>query len=108
MSNRLLTAARAEALFTSALPTGSSPQPVQVHAAIRHAVRLHRGTRGCATELAGAYGDSPETAAPRMRWALAVVENVYPKPGTARGMHWSLRARRADAFTAIQPVPRPF
>jgi len=36
------------------------------------------------------------------------VENVYPKPGTARGMHWSLRARRADAFTAIQPVPRPF
>jgi hypothetical protein len=30
--------------------------------------------------MAGAYGDCPETAAPRMRWALGVLQAVYATP----------------------------
>jgi hypothetical protein len=73
----LLTAARAEALFTSDISAGSQPSPVDVATAIRQAVRRYGGTRGCAAEVAAAYGDRPETAAPRMRWARSLVETVY-------------------------------
>jgi hypothetical protein len=73
----LLTAARAEALFTSDISAFSDPSPVEVDRAIRHAIALYGGVRGCAAEVAAAYGDHPETAAPRMRWARNVVEIVY-------------------------------
>ena len=73
----LLTAARAEALFTSLLSSASRPRPAEVAAAIRGAVRAHGGTRGCAVEVAGEFGDHPDTAALRMRWALQVVESTY-------------------------------
>jgi len=76
-SRDLLTAARAEALFASDISAGSQPSPVDVAAAIRQAVRRYGGTRGCAAEVAAAYGDRPETAAPRMRWARSLVEMVY-------------------------------
>jgi hypothetical protein len=79
-STDLLTAARAEALFTSHLSTESHPTRAEVTTTIRRAVRMHRGSRGCATVLAGEYGEHPETAIPRMRWALGVVHAVYPKP----------------------------
>jgi hypothetical protein len=68
----LVTAARAEALFTSDLPANSEPSRAEVTDAIRRAVRAHGGCRGCAIEVAGEYGEHPETAVPRMRWALAV------------------------------------
>ena len=74
----LLTAARAEALFTSLLSADSRLSPGEVAAAIAHAVRTHGGARGCAAEVAAAYGEHPETAAPRMRWARTMVETVYP------------------------------
>jgi hypothetical protein len=73
----LLTAARAEALFTSLLSSASLPRPADVADAIRGAVRAHGGTRGCAVEVAGEFGDHPDTAALRMRWALQVVESTY-------------------------------
>jgi hypothetical protein len=80
----LLTAARAEALFTSLLSMETSLSPGDVAAAIAHAVRTHGGARGCAAEVAAAYGEHPETAAPRMRWARAVVQAVYARSGPAR------------------------
>jgi hypothetical protein len=93
----MLIAARAEALFTSDLPTGSRPTRAAATAAIRGAVRAHGGVRGCATALAGAYGEHPETAAPRMRWALAAIQTAYSRPvekthrlrRSVRGFHWS-------------------
>jgi hypothetical protein len=72
-----LTAARAEALFTSHLSTSSRPTATDVADAIRTAVRAHGGTRGCAADVAAAYGDHPEIAAPRMRWARGVVDEIY-------------------------------
>jgi hypothetical protein len=72
-----LTAARAEALFTSDLPTGSHPTRDTVTAAISRTVRMHHGIRSCATVLAYEYGEHPETAAPRMRWARQTIETAY-------------------------------
>jgi hypothetical protein len=77
----LLAAARAEALFVSDLSTESHPTSAEVTATIRGAVRAHGGSRGCATILAGDYGEHPETAASRMRWALGIVHAVYAKRG---------------------------
>jgi hypothetical protein len=73
----ILTAARAEALFTSRLATGSHPPYSVADEAIRLAVRKHGGVRGCAADVASEYGDYPEVAAPRMRWARHVVEQLY-------------------------------
>jgi hypothetical protein len=74
----LLTAARAEALFTSCLSADTRPAPDDVTDAIRAAMRAYGGSRGCAAEVAAAYGEHPETAAPRMRWALGVIVATYP------------------------------
>jgi hypothetical protein len=76
MRSQLL-AARAAALFASDLPAGSRPSGPVVDAAIAGAVRACGGTRGCVATMAAAYGDYPETAASRMRWARGVVVTVY-------------------------------
>ncbi|MCO8271513.1 hypothetical protein M1L60_13000 [Actinoplanes sp. TRM 88003] len=74
-------AARAAALFASDLPCGSRPDATLVENAIAASVRRAGGTRGCVAALAAAYGDYPETAAVRMRWARSVVQGAYePSP----------------------------
>lgn len=84
-----LTAARAEALFTTGLATGSRPEFEVVDEAIRTAVRTHGGVRGCAADVAAEFGDHPECAVPRMRWALDVVGSCYPsRPRRTHG--WAL------------------
>ena len=85
----LLTAARAEALFSSDMPTGATPSGAEIGAAIRNAVRTHGGTRGCATLLAGEYGDHPETAVARMRWALSTIRSAYSPTSGQRLAHAS-------------------
>jgi hypothetical protein len=72
-----LLAARAAALFASDLPAGTRPGADVIEAAIADAVRACGGTRGCVAVLAAAYGDYPETAVVRMRWARSVVEAAY-------------------------------
>ncbi|MEV6303390.1 hypothetical protein AB0M02_28530 [Actinoplanes sp. NPDC051861] len=87
----MLAAARAEALFTSHLSTGSHPSGDIVAEAIRDAVRAHGGVRGCAADVAFEYGDHPEMAAPRMRWALDLVHTLYGDRGP-RCVGWALVA----------------
>ena len=67
-----INSARADALFASPLQRSDEPSPAQVHQAIAAAVAAF-GIRGCAARVAQAYGEYPETAALRMRWARAVV-----------------------------------
>lgn len=98
----VLTAARAEALFTSSLSVSSDPSRAEVTAAIRYAVRTYGGTRGCAGEVAAAYGDYPDTAVLRTRWARRVIEATYPPSGavtvpTVDGVHGKARTDRAEA-----------
>jgi hypothetical protein len=63
----------AEALFTSLLQPSEHPSPRQISAAIGASLRVHHGARGCAAACAVEYGNHPETAVVRMRWALAEV-----------------------------------
>jgi hypothetical protein len=67
---------RAEALFASTVQPSESPSPDQVRRAVATTLR-RLGIRGCAAELAGEFGDHPETAAARMAWALATIHSVY-------------------------------
>jgi hypothetical protein len=63
---------RAEALFTSALQPSDSPTAEQVRIAIMSSIRTHSGHKGCVAALAAEYGEHPETASARMRWALVL------------------------------------
>jgi hypothetical protein len=83
----LLTTARAEALFTSDLSAITRPSAAEIAAAIRQAVRRHGGTRGCVATVAQVYGERPETAAPRMRWAREMVSAAYPTRAYATQIH---------------------
>jgi hypothetical protein len=71
-----ITAARADALFVSPLQRSEEPGAEQVRQAIITAVRAY-GARGCAAQVAQAYGEHPETAARRMRWACTAVTGVF-------------------------------
>jgi hypothetical protein len=78
--------ARCEALFASGLQRSDEPTAEAVQEAISRAVR-ELGTRGCAARMAQEFGDHPETACDRMRWARQVVAGLHaarPAPATIR------------------------
>jgi hypothetical protein len=70
---------RADALFVSVLQGSDRPDAGQVRKAIAAAVRAYGG-RGCAQRVAQEFGDHPETAVARMRWARAVAGEVFALP----------------------------
>lgn len=69
-------AVRSEALFVSALQQSDNPDAGQIRQAITRAVREF-GSRGCAARVAQEFGDHPELAAARMRWACQVVNETF-------------------------------
>jgi hypothetical protein len=69
----------ADALFASMLQRSDGPSAGQVRKAIAAAVRAY-GSRGCAERVAQEFGDHPETAVARMRWARGVVGEVFAAP----------------------------
>jgi hypothetical protein len=71
------TAVHAAALFLSDLSTADHPASVEIAAAIQRSLRTHGGSNGCAAGVAAVYGDYPELAVPRMRWARALVERCH-------------------------------
>jgi hypothetical protein len=70
-------AVRAEALFASTLQSRGPASPEQVRRAVATTLR-RLGIRGCAAQMAGEFGDHPDTAVARMSWALATINTVYP------------------------------
>ena len=72
-------AVRADALFVSVLQGSDKPDAGQVRKAIAAAVRAYGGG-GCAQRVAQEFGDHPETAVARMRWARAVAGEVFVSP----------------------------
>jgi hypothetical protein len=64
--------AKAEALFVSSLQPSEQPSSEQIDAAIWASLRTHGGIYGCAASCAAEYGEHPDVAADRMRWALSV------------------------------------
>jgi hypothetical protein len=69
-------AARCEALFASALQRSDHPTLRQVRDAVECAVR-DLGSIGCAASVAQEFGDHPETAILRMRWARVAVDEAF-------------------------------
>lgn len=71
-----ISATRAEALFASTLRRTEEPSAMQVRQAITATLGAY-GDRGCVALVAQAYGDYPETAVARMRWARAAVARAF-------------------------------
>jgi hypothetical protein len=79
MSQAIVECARAEALFVTMLQRSDHASSEQIRAAITEAVRRH-GSRGCAALVAQEFGEHPDTAVVRMRWALDVTRTTFAKP----------------------------
>jgi hypothetical protein len=60
--------ARCLALFASGLQPSDAPTAETVAQAINRAIR-RLGVRGCVARMAQEFGDHPDAAATRMRWA---------------------------------------
>src|SRR5260370_4256161 len=77
-----ISAARADALFASALQCSEEPSAAQVRQAIVTTIRAY-GDLGCAARVAQEYGEHPETAVTRLRWARTVVAGAFGGLGPA-------------------------
>jgi DNA-binding LytR/AlgR family response regulator len=85
MTTTMLNEVRAEALFASDLQPSQHPAADQVRRSVLGT--LHRyGRKWCAARMAEEFGAHPETAAPRMAWAIRTVRECYPVPA-ARPAH---------------------
>jgi len=96
------TAVRAEALFASPLQESTAAGPAEVRAAVATALLRH-GAMGCAVIVASEYGDHPDLAAHRMRWAVTTIQTAYAdyrRPPTPRAR--VARPRRHRAVNALR------
>ena len=69
-------AAWADALFVSMLQCSDRPSTGQARQAIAAAIHAYSG-RGCAERVAQEFGDHPDTAVARMRWARMVEAEAF-------------------------------
>ena len=83
MYPRSVRALQADALFASVLQRSDEVNASQVGQAIAESVDAY-GDAGCACQVAQEFGDHPETAAARMRWAQATVEVLEGQPVPVR------------------------
>ena len=75
-----ISAVRADALFASTLQQSEEPGVRKVREAVAGAVSEFGG-RGCAERVAQEFGDHPEIAVARMRWARRVVDESFGGAG---------------------------
>jgi hypothetical protein len=75
-----LAVVRTDALFVSAVQRSDEPRATQVRDAVAAAV-LRFGPQGCAERVAEEFGDHPDLAVARMRWARREIAHVFGEPG---------------------------
>jgi hypothetical protein len=92
-------AVRADALFASVLQRSDNPSAGQVRKAIAGAVRAYGGM-GCAQRVAQEFGDHPEAAVDRMRWARALTDELFASPSAAQP------SVRRQAIPPVVSLPR--
>ncbi|HEY3715508.1 MAG TPA: hypothetical protein VGL39_13360 [Jatrophihabitantaceae bacterium] len=68
----------AQALFISSLQPSERPTAEQIVSAVEASLRQHGGVAGCACLCAAEYGDHPDIAPDRMRWALSAAAQAEP------------------------------
>jgi hypothetical protein len=71
-----------DAVFASDLQRRDEPSAGQVRQAVAAAIRAF-GCSGCAGRVAQEFGDHPEAAVIRMRWARSVVREAFADPAPA-------------------------
>lgn len=107
MSPLNVTATRCEALFVSAIQDSDEPSAEQVRAAVLRAIRDY-GVRDCVARVAQEFGDHPDTAVARMRWARDEIQRAYPPPAKrspSKTRGWSTRTTpHLMAASALPPV----
>ena len=81
MHHLSISAARADALFVSALQRSEELSTGHVRQAVATAVRAF-GSRGCAERVAQEFGDHPDTAVARMRWARMAEAEAFGSSGS--------------------------
>jgi hypothetical protein len=84
-------ACQADALFASALQRGDKPSAGQVRQAVAAAIGAF-GYSGCAERVAQEFGDHPETAVIRMRWARAVAREAFADSVSEPGLQADIGA----------------
>ncbi len=67
---------RIEALFVSDVQGSQQPDAETIRGAVEHAVEQY-GERGCAARVAQEFGEHPDVAVCRMRWARSAVQLAY-------------------------------
>lgn len=90
---------QADALFASGLQRCDEPSGHQVRQAVATAVREF-GYSGCAARVAQEFGDHPETAVIRMRWARAMSSAAFAESAPQPGPSWI-----ADGSHVVRPRP---
>ena len=101
----------ADALFASGVQRCDEPDAAEVRQEIAVAIRAF-GCSGCAGRVAQEFGDHPETAVIRMRWArsaagAAFAESAQPDPrADASGWH-AVRPRLPAVRVAGSPGAGP-
>jgi hypothetical protein len=93
-------AVRADAVFVSGLQRADEPTVGQVRQAVAAAIRAF-GSSGCAGRVAQEFGDHPEAAVIRMRWAGRVAREAFADPAPEQGP-----AAGADAGRWLVVRPR--
>ena len=94
-------AVQADAVFVSGLQRRDEPSAGQVRQAIAAAIRAF-GCSGCAGRVAQEFGDHPETAVMRMRWARGVARKAFADSASEPGPQAD-----AGALLAVRPrLPR--
>ena len=93
-----ISAVRADAVFVSGLQHRDEPSAGQVRQAVAAAIRAF-GCSGCAGRVAQEFGDHPEAAVTRMRWARQAAGKAFGELGPASACARTL-ARRTGAHTS--------
>jgi hypothetical protein len=89
----------ADALFASVLQRSDNPSAGQVRKAIAASVRTY-GSLGCVQRVAQEFGDHPEEALDRMRWARAVAGELFALPSAP-----AQPSRRRKPRPPLAPLP---
>ena len=79
MNDLNISEVRADALFVSSLQLSEQPSTGQVRQAVAAAVREFGG-RGCIGLVAQEFGEHPDLAVVRMRWALRLAAGAFREP----------------------------
>ncbi len=80
MNHLSISEVRADGLVEGTLQYSDQPSSGQVRRAVAWAVREF-GSQGCAGRVAQEFGEHPELAVARMRWALRLTAGAFGGPG---------------------------